>query len=69
MPGVLINAVSERSIRCCYSSHFSADELISLLSSLQFESITPFFCPDKNISLDCVKTFISNNVKHQNPNM
>ena len=39
MPGILVNAVSERNIRCCYSSHFSADELNSLLSSLQFESI------------------------------
>ena len=51
MPGRLVKAVSERAIRCCYSSHYSADEIIDFLSSLQFEKITPFVCPDKDSPL------------------
>ena len=67
MPGRLVKAVSERPIRCCYSSHSSADELIDFLSSLQFGSITPFVCPAKDTPLDSVKAFILNTLKHQNP--
>ena len=66
MPG---RAVSERTIQCCYSSHSSVDELIDFLSSLQFESITSFVCPDKDTPLDSVKVFILITLKHQNPNM
>ena len=68
MPGRLVKAVSERIIRCCYSSHSSADEIIDFLSSLQFESITLFVCPDKDTPLDSVKAFILNTLKHQNQN-
>ena len=68
MPGRLVKALSERTIRCCYFSHSSADEIIDSLSSLQFKSITPFVCPDKDTPLDSVKTFILNALKHQNPN-
>ena len=58
MPGRLVKAVSERTIRCCYSSHSSADEIIDFLSSLRIESITPFVCPDKDTPIDSVKAFI-----------
>ena len=68
MLGRLVKAVSERTIRCCYSSHSSTDEIIDFLSSLQFESITPFVCPDKDTPLDSVNVFILNTLKHQNPN-
>ena len=68
MPGRLVQAVSERTIRCCYSSHSSADEIIDFLSSLQLESITPFVCPDKDTPLDSVKAFILITFKHQKPN-
>ena len=68
MPGRLVKAVSERTIRCCYSSHSSTDEISDFLSSLQFESITPFVCPDKDTLLDSIKDFILNTLKHQNPN-
>ena len=65
IPGRLVKTVSERTIRCCYSSHSSADEIIDFLSSLQFGSITPFVCPDKDAPLDSVKAFILNTLKHQ----
>ena len=68
MPGRLVKAVSERIIQCCYSSHSSADEIINFLPSLQFESITPFVCPDKDTPLDSVKAFILKTLKHQNLN-
>ena len=68
MPGRLVKVVSERTIRCYYSSHSSTDEIIDFLSSLEFESITPFVCPDKDTPLDSVKAFILNTLKHQNPN-
>ena len=68
MPGRLVKTVSERTIRCCYSSHSSADEIIDFLSSLQFGSITAFVCPDKYNPLDSVKTFILNTLKHQTTN-
>ena len=68
MPERLVKAVSVRTIWCCYSSHSSADEIIDFLSSLQFESITPFVCPDKDTPLDSVKVFIFNTLKHQNAN-
>ena len=68
MPGRLVKAVSERTIWCCYSSHFSADGIIDFLSDLQFESIISFVCPDKYTPLDTVKAFIFNTLKHQNPN-
>ena len=58
MPGRLVKTVSERAIRCCYSSPSSADEIIDFLSSLQFESNTPFVCPDKDTPLDSVKALI-----------
>ena len=48
--------------------HSSADEIIDFLASLQFVSITPFVCPDKNTPLDSVKVFILNTLKHQHPN-
>ena len=67
--GRLVKAVSERTIRCCYSSHSSANGIIDFPSSLQFESITPFVCPDIDTPLDSVKAFILNTLKHQNPNM
>ena len=67
-PGRLVKAVSERTIRCCYSSHSSADKIIYFLSSLQFESITPFVCPVKYTPIDSVKAFILNTHKHQNLN-
>ena len=60
--------MSERTIRCCYSSHSSADEIVDFLSRLQFGSITPFVCPDKDTPLDSVKAFILYTLKHQNPN-
>ena len=66
MPGRLVKALSERTVRCCYSSHSSADEIIGFLSSLQFESITSFVCAD--IPLGFVKAFILNTLKLQNPN-
>ena len=68
MPGRLVKAVSERTIRCCYSSHSSADEISDFLWSLQFESITPFVFPDKDTPLDSVKAVILNTLEHQNPN-
>ena len=68
MPVRLVKALSERTIRCCYSSHSSADEKIDFLSSLQFESITPFVCADKDIPLEFVKALILNTLKLQNPN-
>ena len=68
MPGRLVKAVSERTIRCCYSLHSSVDEIIDFFSRLQFESITPFVCPDKVTPLHSMKTFILNTLKHQNPN-
>ena len=68
MPGRLVKTVSERTIRCCYSLHSSAYEIIDFLSSLQFECITPFVCPDKNTPLDSVKAFNLNTLKHHNPN-
>ena len=68
MPGRLVKAVSERTVRCWYSSHSSADEINDFLSSLQFESITPFVCQDKDTPFDSVKAFILNTLKHQNPN-
>ena len=67
-PGRLVKAVSERIIQCCCSSHTSADEIFNFLSSLHFESIKPFVCPDKNTSLDSVNSFILNTLKHQNLN-
>ena len=67
-PERLVKAVSERTIRCCYSSHSSADEIIDFLSSLQFESITPFVCPDEDTPLDSVKAFVLKTLKHQIPN-
>ena len=39
MPGRLVEAVSERTIRFCYSSHSSVDEINDFLSSMQFENI------------------------------
>ena len=69
MHGRLVRAVSERTTRWCYSSHSSADEIIDFLSSLHFESITPFVCPDKDTPLHSVKIFILNTFKHQNLNM
>ena len=66
MPGRLVKAVSEKIIRCCYSSHSSADKIIDFLSSLQFKSITPFVCPDNDTPLDFVKAFILITLKHQN---
>ena len=68
MYGRLVKAVSERTIRCCYSSRSSADEIFDFLSSLQFGSITPLVFPDKGSPLDSVKAFILNTCKHQNPN-
>ena len=68
MPGRLVRAVSERIIQCCYSSHSSADEIYNFLSSVQFESITPFVCPDKDTPLDSVKAFILDTLKNQNLN-
>ena len=68
MPGRLLEVVSERTVRCCYSSHSSADEIIDFLLSQQFENLTPFVCPDKDTPLDSVKAFILNTLKHQNPN-
>ena len=68
MPGRMVKAVSERTIRCCYSSQSSADKLIDFLSSLQSESLTPFVCPDKDTPLDSVEDFILNTLKHHNPN-
>ena len=67
MPGRLLEAVSVRTIRCCCSSHSSADEIIDFLSSVQFKSITSLVCPDKDTSLDSVKAFL-NRLKNQNPN-
>ena len=67
MYGRLVKAVSERTIRCCYSSHSSADEIIDFLSSLQFGSITPLVFPDEGSPLDSVKAFILITRKHQNP--
>ena len=67
MPGRLVKAVFERTICCCYSSHSSAEKTIDFLSSLHFESFTPFVCPDKDTPLDSVKAFILNVLKHQNP--
>ena len=58
MPGRLVKAVSERTIRCCYSLQSSADEIFDFLSSMQFESVTLFVCPDKDTPLDSVKAFI-----------
>ena len=57
MPVRLVKAVSERTILCCYSLHSSADIIIDFYSSLQFESITPFVCPDKDTSFDSVEAF------------
>ena len=68
MLGRLKEAVSERTIRCCYSSHSSADEIIDFVSSLLFESIAPFVCPQKDTPLDSVKVLFLNTLKHQNPN-
>ena len=68
MPGRLFRAVSERTIRCCFSSHPSADKMIDFLSILQFESKNPFVCPKKNIPLASVKVFTLITLKHQNPN-
>ena len=68
MPGRMIKAVSERTIRCCYSSHSSVYEIIDFLSSLQFESSTLFVYPDEDIPFDSVKAFILNTHKHQNQN-
>ena len=58
IPGRSVKAVSERTNGCCYSSHSSADEIIDFLSSLQFGSITPFVCPDKDTKLDSLNVFI-----------
>ena len=72
MPGRLVGVVSERTIRCCYSSHSSADEIIiDLLSSLQFLSITPSVCPDKDTPAETsesklVKQFDHNVVEREN---
>ena len=60
--------MSERTIRCCYSSHASADEIIDFLSSLHLESYTPFLCPDKDTPVDSVKALNLVTLKHQNPN-
>ena len=68
MPGSLLKARSDRSFWCCYSLHSSASKTIDFLSSLHFESITPFVSPDKDTPLDSVKTFIVKKLKHQNPN-
>ena len=65
MPGRLVKAVSERTIWFCYLSHISDDKIIDFLSSLQFESITPFICPDKDTPLDSVKAFFLNTLKNQ----
>ena len=67
-PVRLVKAASERTIRCCYSSHSSADETIDFLSSLQFEINTPFVCPDKDTPLDSVKAYFFNTLKYQNAN-
>ena len=68
MPVRLVKAVSERTIRCWYSSHSSADEITDFLSSLQFGSITSFVCRDEDTPLDSVKAVILNTLKHQNSN-
>ena len=64
----MAKAVSERTIRCFYSSHSSADEVIDFPSSLHFESFTLLFYPDKQAPLKSVKTFNLNMLKHQNAN-
>ena len=51
LPETLVKAVSERTIRCCYSSHFSADEIIDFLSGLHFENITTLFVRFKILHL------------------
>ena len=68
IPGRLVKAESERTIRCFCSSHSSADEIIDFLSSLQFKSITSFVFPDKDTPLDSMKAFILDTLNHQNPN-
>ena len=68
MPGNLLKARSDRNFCCCYSLHSSASEIIDFPSSLQFESITPFVCPDQDTPLDSVNAFIIKKLKHRNPN-
>ena len=63
----MAKAVSDRTIRCCYSLNSSADDIIAVLSSLQFESITPFARSDKDTPLDSVRNFlkIRSNIRTQ----
>ena len=68
IPGRLLKARCDRNFWCSYSSHSSASEIIDFLSSLHFESITPFVCPDEDTPLDSVKVFIIKKLKHQNAN-
>ena len=63
----LIKAIYERAIWCCYSSHSSVDKIIALLSSLRFEIIKPFVCPDNVFFIDSMKTSILNTPRSQNP--
>ena len=68
MPGRLVKAVSERTIRFCYSSHSSADKIIDFLSKLQLKTIAPFVCPDKDTPLDSVKASILNTLNYKSQN-
>ena len=51
MPGRLVKAVSERTIRCCYSSHSSADEIIDLFRVCSSEVLHPSFVRIKILHL------------------
>ena len=65
MPSRLVKAVSEKTIRCCYSTHSSTDEIIDFLSNLKFKNITPFVRPDKETSIESVKSLILNKLRSQ----
>ena len=58
MPSQLVKAISERTIRCCYSTHSSTEEIVDFLSCLNFKALTPFVRPDKETTIDSVKMLL-----------
>ena len=57
-PNHLLKAVKEKIIRCCYSTHSSTHEVVDLLSSINFKKLTPFVPPDRETSIDSVRSLL-----------
>ena len=68
-PNSLVKAVIEKTIRCCYSTHSSTHEVVDLLSSINFKKLTPFVRPDRETSIDSVRSLLFEKLKAYKPEL